>query len=240
MIVRRISNDELYHHGIKGQSWGVKNGPPYPLNATGRALAKQQRLYKKQQKAMAEATAAAKYARTHNKSGGLTGRKFEVDDRYLNKAINRRMAAAHDYYDLKMRKAGGDKSVKEDLRKARREFNRSQRWDDVNYGGYYDHNPGEGTINEAYEYQRKVQKAYSRVNKVINKYGDKALSDPRAKKKISKGIEKANKVLMEIDNERIVSYKKTYGEDNATINAERYGTLKPGEKPKNTLRIYAK
>lgn len=22
---------ELYHHGIKGQSWGVRNGPPYPL-----------------------------------------------------------------------------------------------------------------------------------------------------------------------------------------------------------------
>lgn len=26
-----ISNGELYHHGIKGMKWGVKNGPPYPL-----------------------------------------------------------------------------------------------------------------------------------------------------------------------------------------------------------------
>lgn len=25
-------SDELYHHGIKGQKWGVKNGPPYPLD----------------------------------------------------------------------------------------------------------------------------------------------------------------------------------------------------------------
>lgn len=24
-------NDTLYHHGIKGQKWGVKNGPPYPI-----------------------------------------------------------------------------------------------------------------------------------------------------------------------------------------------------------------
>ena len=24
-------NNELYHHGIKGQAWGVRNGPPYPL-----------------------------------------------------------------------------------------------------------------------------------------------------------------------------------------------------------------
>lgn len=23
--------NELYHHGIKGQRWGVRNGPPYPL-----------------------------------------------------------------------------------------------------------------------------------------------------------------------------------------------------------------
>lgn len=27
-----VSSDALYHHGIKGQRWGVKNGPPYPLD----------------------------------------------------------------------------------------------------------------------------------------------------------------------------------------------------------------
>lgn len=26
--------DYLMHHGIKGQKWGVRNGPPYPLNQT--------------------------------------------------------------------------------------------------------------------------------------------------------------------------------------------------------------
>lgn len=24
--------DELYHHGIEGQKWGIRNGPPYPLD----------------------------------------------------------------------------------------------------------------------------------------------------------------------------------------------------------------
>lgn len=26
-----MHNNELYHHGVKGQKWGVENGPPYPL-----------------------------------------------------------------------------------------------------------------------------------------------------------------------------------------------------------------
>lgn len=34
-IMNKLENigfdDELKHHGIKGQKWGVKNGPPYPL-----------------------------------------------------------------------------------------------------------------------------------------------------------------------------------------------------------------
>ena len=29
---RLVASDELYHHGILGQEWGVQNGPPYPLN----------------------------------------------------------------------------------------------------------------------------------------------------------------------------------------------------------------
>lgn len=33
--VRKLdSKNELYHHGIKGQKWGDKNGPPYPLGAS--------------------------------------------------------------------------------------------------------------------------------------------------------------------------------------------------------------
>ena len=27
------NENELYHHGIKGQKWGIRNGPPYPLGS---------------------------------------------------------------------------------------------------------------------------------------------------------------------------------------------------------------
>lgn len=30
--IHRNADQELTHHGIKGQSWGVRNGPPYPLD----------------------------------------------------------------------------------------------------------------------------------------------------------------------------------------------------------------
>lgn len=29
---RYTESYELYHHGKKGQKWGVRNGPPYPLD----------------------------------------------------------------------------------------------------------------------------------------------------------------------------------------------------------------
>ena len=31
----------LSHHGIKGQRWGVKNGPPYPLKAKDHSKSEQ-------------------------------------------------------------------------------------------------------------------------------------------------------------------------------------------------------
>lgn len=38
--VRKLdSKNELYHHGIKGQKWGSKNGPPYPLGASDHSSA---------------------------------------------------------------------------------------------------------------------------------------------------------------------------------------------------------
>ena len=30
------SENEIYHEGVEGMRWGVRNGPPYPLNRAGR------------------------------------------------------------------------------------------------------------------------------------------------------------------------------------------------------------
>lgn len=42
----------LMHHGIKGQQWGVKNGPPYPLDkAESRRIKAEARLKRQKDKA---------------------------------------------------------------------------------------------------------------------------------------------------------------------------------------------
>lgn len=34
---------ELYHHGVDGMRWGKRNGPPYPLDAQGKAALRAQK-----------------------------------------------------------------------------------------------------------------------------------------------------------------------------------------------------
>lgn len=65
-----IPIDQLMHHGVQGQKWGKRNGPPYPLNAEGRAdlekqIEKSEKKSKKAGKAIvrnAIGTAASGYA----------------------------------------------------------------------------------------------------------------------------------------------------------------------------------
>lgn len=33
--IKENLGSELAHHGVKGQKWGVRNGPPYPINRKG-------------------------------------------------------------------------------------------------------------------------------------------------------------------------------------------------------------
>lgn len=87
--------DELYHHGIKGQVHGVRNGPPYPLS---RKVSTGKRLIKKMSNATAELKkkrtehAEEKKKRSDLKKSKESERKRDpksMTDEELRKAIDR-------------------------------------------------------------------------------------------------------------------------------------------------------
>ena len=55
------AEDYLMHHGIKGQKWGDRNGPPYPLGSDQKS--------------------AREKRRTHSRKIGETGNKFKLSDK---------------------------------------------------------------------------------------------------------------------------------------------------------------
>ena len=72
-----FKDDSLEHHGIDGQKWGVRNGPPYPL-AAGDHSAAEKRAMKKDQKNAYKITKKTYYR---------TGSNYAVSK---NKKLNRK------------------------------------------------------------------------------------------------------------------------------------------------------
>lgn len=86
------SERELYHHGVKGQKWGVKNGPPYPIENNGK-VAK----VRKHDNIVEEAINSGEVSKTinkdkqkrHTKADHLPGRSYlDGDIEYAQKLVD--------------------------------------------------------------------------------------------------------------------------------------------------------
>ena len=43
VLIVTPSDNALFHHGVDGMKWGVRNGPPYPLDKAGRKALEEQK-----------------------------------------------------------------------------------------------------------------------------------------------------------------------------------------------------
>ena len=64
MMEEAEHEDELYHHGVLGMSWGDKNGPPYPLGGINKKVARvEYKAKKEKERRLKKLQKAAKKAR---------------------------------------------------------------------------------------------------------------------------------------------------------------------------------
>ena len=102
MEVRRMPNSmsELYHHGIKGQEWGDRNGPPYPLDSNASVQAKKKkkslitRIKNKKKGKQLQKAKAAKKAEREEKEKIINSGDAEKVKKIANKLSDEEMSRA--------------------------------------------------------------------------------------------------------------------------------------------------
>ena len=84
--------EELYHHGILGQKWGRRNGPPYPLGSGDHSASEKKAGWRKslgKDNSDDEPYTGKKLARLVNKNAQLA--KQKIGEHYSNDAEYRRL-----------------------------------------------------------------------------------------------------------------------------------------------------
>lgn len=127
--LRPVYPNELYHHGIKNQQWGVQNGPPYPLDrATHRAVVKQERKAAKAEyknarqdvrnsahQLLAARKEAAKYGSSKNERKQAIARDASAREKFYDKQYKQSLAK---YRDAASRSGGKVKYNENSLKRA--------------------------------------------------------------------------------------------------------------------------
>lgn len=100
IVVRRLKSDELYHHGVKGQNWGERHGPPYPLDSNSSKQAKRKR------------RAAMKAAKKQSKRDKKKAEEIKKQQEEIKKAIAEGDRALVNKYKREMSNEELEKAIK--------------------------------------------------------------------------------------------------------------------------------
>ena len=167
MEVRRLRDDELQHHGVKGQEWGVKNGPPYPLDKKEsknfyKTIKKSE---KQQENLQKKSDQQKKRDKKYGKYTYLTDNKFRDKKIELRKKTSEttRNLLKNTMSDKEFNKIKNMVKTEEDL-----EFKLDESLGTDNFESLYKKR------NDNYE---KLTKSYRDIGyKVAGKYADKKIS----------------------------------------------------------------
>jgi len=140
---------ELYHHGIAGQRWGSRNGPPYPLSAGAHSASekkagwrkslykdgKETHFSKKVEKYVSKSERKGFNARRGQKALNLIERQKAKDTYQMRKAANGGNKEAADTYAKRIKQGEAKtKSILSDLNKKGYTIGSAKVMRDANYG----------------------------------------------------------------------------------------------------------
>ena len=151
-------NDELYHHGVDGQRWGIKHGPPYPLD---RSAARQEAKKRKaRRKNMIKINKKRKKSKQAAEKRDLTYKKSkkpakQMTNKELNDTIDR--LQREETYRQLVSKTKTEKKIAKELKKRNKIADKQQK-----------------IQNEAQQEQRKLQQEQLDLQKKQFKQSKKA------------------------------------------------------------------
>lgn len=89
----RAKEDSLSHHGIEGQQWGIRNGPPYPLGSGQRSKAEVRAMRNESKEANESLKRAVK-------NGGRTWNIYKFDKNLSNIVSSKIQENKEEYFNL--------------------------------------------------------------------------------------------------------------------------------------------
>ena len=200
-----MSSGELYHHGILGQKWGKRNGPPYPLDASDHSAAERkagwkQSVYKSAQelgKSNLKRMQTKQRAARDYKAGKIDRKEYKERKKEAHRVNNketwdvlaarsrqRRVDKLNKAAEKKLAKTEKERERIMNARQKSREFYEN-RYDKKVAKGKMDESTKKAKLKDFDEGTKDYQKAFDRYwNTYSNRANEKAkaILDPSNKK----------------------------------------------------------